>query len=260
MSKRAGRHSQQANDFLQPQAPINVVATDVGTGRAYNNGAASVSFALPEGSPAATSYTVTASTGQTNTGSSSPIIVSGIASNATPTFTVTATNAVGTSPVSAASASVAITTVPDVPTGVSATSPYGANYDTVTWNAPDAGGKTITNYHVTGNDGTSGDTSSTSINIGQGGGETQAYTVYATNANGNSSVSGGSNTVQTFSFVPFSVFGFFGVFAFAPFSVFGFFGVFGFVPFSVFGFVPFSVFGFFGVFGFAPKFSVFGFR
>ena len=260
MSKRAGRHSQQANDFLQPQAPINVVGTDIGTNRAYNNGAVSVAFELPVGSPAATSYTVTASTGQSNTGSSSPIIVSGIASNATPTFTVTATNAVGSSNASAASSAVTVTTVPGVPTGVSASSPYGATYDTVSWNAPDNGGKTISNYHVIGNDGTSGDTSSTSINIGQGGNEVQAYTLYATNANGNSETSASSNSVQTFSFVPFSVFGFFGVFSFAPFSVFGFFGVFGFVPFSVFGFVPFSVFGFFGVFGFAPKFSVFGFR
>ena len=44
MSKQAGRMSQSANDFLEPKAPINVVATDVGTNRPFNNGAASVAF------------------------------------------------------------------------------------------------------------------------------------------------------------------------------------------------------------------------
>ena len=253
--KRAGRHAQQANDFLQPQAPINVVATDIGTGRAYNDGAASVSFSLPANSPAATSYTVTASTGQTATGSSSPLTVTGIASNATPTFTVVATNAVGPSTASSPSSAITITTVPDVPTGITASSPSGATYDTVSWNAPNNGGKAITNYHITSSDGKSGDTASTTINITQEAGTAQTYQVYATNANGNSATSAASGSVTTFSFAPFGVFGFFGVFAFAPF------GVFGFVPFSVFGF--FGVFGFvpFSVFGFAPAaFSVFGFR
>ena len=59
MSKQVGRMSQSANDFLEPKAPINVVATDVGTNRAFNNGAASVAFELPADSPAASSYTAT---------------------------------------------------------------------------------------------------------------------------------------------------------------------------------------------------------
>ena len=100
--KKSGRKSQASNDFLEPLAPTGVSATNVGTGRAYDNGAATISFSLPALSPAATSYTVTASTGQTATGSSSPITVTGIASNATPTFTVTATNAAGTSQASSA--------------------------------------------------------------------------------------------------------------------------------------------------------------
>ena len=99
--KKIGKKSQASNDFLEPLAPTGVSATNVGTGRAYNNGAATVSFSLPALSPAATSYTVTASTGQTATGASSPITVTGIASTATPTFTVTATNAAG-APVSSA--------------------------------------------------------------------------------------------------------------------------------------------------------------
>lgn len=222
-NKRVGKKSLAQNDYLAPAAPLIGTGTDVGANRAYNDGAVSVTF-THQGPNAATSYTVTASTGQSATGSSSPITVTGIASNATPTFTVTATNTYGTSPASSATSAVTVTTVPDAPTGISVSSPYGANYDTISWNAPNNGGKAITNYHVTGNDGTSGDTSGTSINITQGGGETQSYTVYATNANGNSANSAASANVTTFSFVPFSVFGFspFGVFGFSPFGVFSF--------------------------------------
>lgn len=251
MSKRAGRRSQQSNDFLQPLAPINVVATDVGTNRPYNNGAASVSFALPSNSQPATSYTVSGycsvhNTTHTATGSSSPIIVEGFGTGTNPTFTVTATNSYGTGPASAASSAITITTVPDVPTSVGASSPSGADYDTVTWLAPANGGKAITNYYVTSSDGKTANTSSTSVNITQEQGTAQTYTVYADNANGRSAASAPSGSVTTFSFVPFSVFGFFGVFGFVP-------------TFGVFGFVPFSVFGFFGVFGFVPTFGVFGF-
>ena len=60
MSKRVGGRSAQQNDFLEPKAPINVVATNIGTNRAYNDGAASVAFELPSDSPAATSYIVVA--------------------------------------------------------------------------------------------------------------------------------------------------------------------------------------------------------
>ena len=229
--KHAGKKSVQQNDFLAPYAPTIGTATDVGTSRAYNNGAATVTF-TPDARNAATSYTVTSSTGQSGTGSSSPITVTGLPSNATPTFTVTATNSYGTSQASSATSAITITTVPDAPTGVSGSSPSGTNYDTVTWTAPNNGGKAITNYHVMGNDGTTGDTSGTSINITQGAGETQSYTVYATNANGNSATSVASANVTTFSFVPFSVFGF-SPFGFSPFG----FSPFGFSPF---GFSPFS--------------------
>lgn len=224
-NKRVGKKSLAQNDFLQPATPVSVSATDVGTGRAFNNGAATVSFSLPAGSPAATSYTVTSSPGSfVGTGSSSPVTVSGLQSNTDYTFTVVATNASGSSAASSASSSITATTVPDAPTSVTASSPYGASYDTVSWTAPANGGKAITNYRVTGSDGTTGDTSSTSINISQSGGETQSYVVYATNSNGNSQNSASSASVTTFSFVPFSVFGFspFGVFGFSPFGVFGF--------------------------------------
>ena len=357
MSKQAGRMSQSANDFLTPYAPTIGTATDVGTGRPFNNGAVSVTF-TPTGPNAATSFTVTASTGQTATGASSPIVVTGIATGATPTFTVTGTNAAGVGPASAESNAATVTTVPAAPTigtptntpsgrpfnnglvsvaftagatggkaitgytalssggqtATGASSPIsvtgllsatgytfqvkatnangdsaystasssvtvttipatpgaptvtttsvapndrpsgtlGAAQDTVSWSAPSNGGAAITNYFWSSSDGKSGNTGSTSVVVSQESGTAQTYTVRADNANG-SATSAGTGITSAFSFTPFSVF------SFSPFSVFGFspFSVFGFSPFSVFGFSPFSVFGF-SPFGFSP-FGVFGF-
>lgn len=126
--KEAGGKSASQNDFLEPKAPIDVVATDVGTSRPYNNGAASVSFSLPGDSPAATSYAVYAykpggvldTTATNTTGSSSPIVVEGLDANTNYYFTVTATNNAGTSAASSNSSAVLITTVPEAPSAVSA--------------------------------------------------------------------------------------------------------------------------------------------
>ena len=79
-------------------------------GTATGTGATTISVAfIPPvqygGSPI-TSYTVTSSGGQTATGSSSPIVVSGLSSTTYYTFTVTATNALGTSDSSGTSNSV----------------------------------------------------------------------------------------------------------------------------------------------------------
>lgn len=85
-----------------PGAPTGVSAT----GGALS---ASVTFSAPanNGGSAITSFTVTSSpSGLTETGSSSPITVSGLTNGTAYTFTVTATNAIGTSPASAASNSV----------------------------------------------------------------------------------------------------------------------------------------------------------
>ena len=242
IGKKAGKKSQQANDFLEPKRPTITSATNVGTSRAFNNGAVDVAFTLPEDSPLATGYTVTSSPGSfTATGATSPLQVTGLLSDTGYTFTVIATNASGNSIASAASSSVTVTTVPATPSAPTASSP-NANQDQISWNAPANGGSAITNYHWESDDGKSGDTATTtSAALGQEAGTAQTYRVYATNANGNSDYSAYSNSITTtFSFAPFGVFGF------SPFSVFGFspFNVFGFSPFNVFGFSPFRVFGF----------------
>lgn len=233
-SKRAGKKSLAQNDFLAPLTPINVSATDVGTNREFNNGAADVSFSLPANSPAATSYTVTATasgqTTRTATGSSSPVRVSNLASDVQYSITVTATNASGTSAASSA-ATVTATTVPATPSAPSASSP-SAGVDRISWTAPANGGKTITNYYWQSDDGKSGNTTSTTVDVSQEQGSAQTYTVRADNANGSSGTSPASQSVTTtFSFAPFGAFGF------SPFG------------FSPFGFSPFG----FSPFGFAPN-------
>ena len=105
-----------------PSAPTIGTATDVGTGRAYNNGAATVTFTAPTSKLPITSYTVTSSPGGfTAAGASSPLTVTGLQSATAYTFTVTATSAAGTSSASSASNSITATTVPQAPTIGSAT-------------------------------------------------------------------------------------------------------------------------------------------
>jgi hypothetical protein len=257
MSKRSGRKSQGANDFLMPYAPTIDSASNVGTARPYNDGAVDISFTA-DSRNAATSYTVLSTPGSyTASGSSSPIRVTGLSSDTAYTFTITATNAYGTSEASAASGSVTATTVPATPGAPTATAQGGAANDDVSWSAPANGGSAITNYRWTSSDGKSGDTASTSVVVGQEAGSAQTYNVYATNANGNSGTSSDSGQVTSFSFTPFGFapFGAFGFtpFGFTPFGAFGF-TPFGFTPFGAFGFTPFGAFGFtpFGAFSFAP--------
>jgi hypothetical protein len=249
IGKRSGKKSQGSNDFLMPRTPTIGTATNVGTGRAFNNGAATVTFTA-DPTYAADSFTVTSTPGSfTGTGASSPITVTGLQSDTAYTFKVTATNTYGTSGESAASDSITATTVPATPAAPTASSP-NADADVVSWTAPANGGSAITNYYWESNDSKSGNTATTpSVTVAQEAGTAQRYKVRATNANGNSEFSALSNEITTtFSFVPFGVFGFspFQVFGFSPFSVFGFspFQVFGFSPFRVFGFSPFRVFGF----------------
>jgi hypothetical protein len=244
--KKSGRKSQGANDFLAPYAPTGASASDVGTARPFNNAAASVTFTA-DSRNTATSFTVTSSPGgYTGTGSSSPVTVAGLLSNTSYTFTVTATNAYGTSESSAATSALTVTSVPATPGAPTVSSPTGSSpgvnsagttTDDISWSAPSNGGRAITGYSWASDDGKSGSTASTSVTgIAQEGGTSQSYRVYATNANGNSEYSAYSSAITTFSFTPFSAFGF------TPFGAFGFtpFGAFGFTPFGAFGFTPWA--------------------
>ncbi len=174
-----------------PGAPtiVNAVAGDT---------QANVSFsgALSNGS-AITSYTVTSSPGGfTASGSSSPLTVTGLTNGQAYTFTVTATNGLGTSAPSVASISVTPNIVPGAPTGVSATE--GDSQSTVSFSAPTPnGGTAIISYTVTSSPGnlTAMGVSSPITITGLTNGTAYTFIVVATNATGPGPSSVVSNSV-----------------------------------------------------------------
>jgi hypothetical protein len=176
--------------------PTSVVATNQGSGRAFNNGQASVAFSA--GTVAGKTYTVTSSPGSyTNTGSSSPVVVTGLQSSTQYTYTVTAANNYGTSAASAASAGVTATTVPQAPTIGTAT---GADQSaTLTFTAGATGGSAITNYKYSTDNSTytafsPAQTSSPLTISNLTNGQNYSFYLKAVNANGDSAASAASNS------------------------------------------------------------------
>ncbi|MEZ0267196.1 MAG: fibronectin type III domain-containing protein, partial [Phycisphaerae bacterium] len=160
---------------------------------------ATVAFTPPfsNGGSAVTSYTVTSSPGGfTASGPASPITVSGLTNGTAYTFTVTATNAVGTGPPSAASNSATPAAFPGSPTGVVATA--GNAQATVAFTPPiSSGGTPITSYTVTSSPGgftAIGPASPITVG-GLTNGTAYTFTVTATNAVGAGPASAPSNSV-----------------------------------------------------------------
>jgi hypothetical protein len=181
-----------------PDAPVIGTATP-------GNGEATVSFTAPafDGGAAITSYTATSNpggfTGTVNQAGSGSIVVVGLTNGTPYTFTVTATNAVGTSAASAASNSTTPASVPDAP--VIGTATAGNAEATVSFTAPASnGGSAITSYTATstpgGLTGTVNQSGSGSIVVtGLTNGTAYTFTVTATNAIGTSADSDPSNSV-----------------------------------------------------------------
>lgn len=279
IGKNLGSNSQSSNDFLEPLDPVQVAATNVGTGRAFDNGAIEVTFEIPANSPAAEYYNVLRDVGgeyvdygnysgldlPTPSGNGVyTVLVEGFASGSINTLAISLSNDSGQSGIVNAN-QVTVTTVPATMAAPTVTSPApsasanvaGATYDTVSWTAPNNGGSAISLYRWTSSDGKTGTTTATSLNVDQEGGTAQTYQVRAENANGSGVYSSASSSITTFSFTPFS-FVPFGAFGFSPFNAFGFspFNAFSFSPFNAFSFSPFNAFGFtpfnFAPFGFTP--------
>jgi hypothetical protein len=124
-----------------PGAPSGVSAT-------RGNASASVSFTAPSsnGGTTITSYTVTSAPGGLSaTCASSPCTVTGLANGTAYTFTVHATNPVGSSAESTASSPVTPATVATAPTSVTVTG--GDSSASLSFTAPgDNGGEAITGY------------------------------------------------------------------------------------------------------------------
>ena len=214
INKKRGIKSSAQDNFLEPNAVTGLSATDVGTGRPFNNGAASLSWSLPAASPPATLYTITSNPATTTqTTANTSLTFPGLASGTSYTFTVVASNNAGSS-AGATSGSVTATTVPAAPSPSVASGPHGGSIpsgsDRITWSNPATGGKAISSFRVTSNlrgqlsaSATSPfDTADPSLPDSSA---DESYTVFASNANGESS-GGTTATVQTFTpphFPPF---------------------------------------------------------
>ncbi len=175
-----------------PGAPTGVVAT-AGAGQA------SVSFTAPvsDGGSPIIGYTVTSSPGGlTATCSASPCVVTGLTNGTAYTFTVRASNAVGSSVASAVSAAVTPLSVPGAPTGVSAVPANGQA--SVSFTPPaDTGGSPVTSYTVTSAPGGLTSTCATSpcVVTGLANGTLYTFTVTASNITGPSAPSAASAAV-----------------------------------------------------------------
>jgi hypothetical protein len=181
-----------------PDIPTIGTVTDVGTNRAKDNGAANVPFTAPtnSGGKSITAYTATSNPGSfSSTSTTSPIVVTGLASGTAYTYTVTAKNDNGTSVASSASSSVTATTVPGAPTSVAATA--GDTTASVTFTAPVYLGPGTITYTVTSSpDAKTGTGTASPISVtGLTDGTAYTFTVTAANDNGTSAASTASNSV-----------------------------------------------------------------
>jgi len=165
-----------------PAAPTNLIA-------APSSGSASVSFTP---SLYTLVYTITSSPGGiTTTGTSSPIMVMGLTNGTLYTFTMTATNASGTSPVSIPSSPVLVNPIPLAPTNIVATPSSGAASVSFTPSLY------AISYTITSNPGGIIVTGSSSpmMVTGLTNGTFYTFTMTATNASGTSPISNPSPSV-----------------------------------------------------------------
>jgi hypothetical protein len=189
--------------FIGPvSAGPTVPGAPSGVSAVAGDGQATVSWTAPNSNGSAiTGYTVTTSPGGATTpASGTSVVVGGLTDGSQYTFTVTATNGVGTGPASSPSSPVtptAAATVPGAPINVAAV--VGNGQATVSWSAPASnGGSTITGYTVTSSPGnfpaaTAGATSAAVIGLANG--TTYTFTVTATNSVGTGPASAASNAV-----------------------------------------------------------------
>jgi hypothetical protein len=180
-----------------PSAPRKPVAT-------RGNGEATVRWIKPRanGSPI-TGYTVTSSGGQTcstTDADTTSCVVTGLTNGTSYTFTVTATNAEGTSYPSPASRPIFPSTDPVPPsTPFAPVATAGDGQASVTWTKPADNGVTISGYTATSSGGqtcsTTGADTLTCVVTGLTNGTAYTFTVTANNIVGDSDPSPDSNSV-----------------------------------------------------------------
>jgi Fibronectin type III domain/Calcineurin-like phosphoesterase len=183
--------------------PVGLPGVPTGVTATAGNGQATVSWtAAASNGSTISSYTITGSPGGSATvsGSATSAVVSSLINGQSYTFTVTATNGVGTGPPSVPSNSVIPTsgpTAPGAPTNVTAVA--GNGQASVSWTSPSSdGGSTITSYTVTGSPGGSATVTApatSAIVTGLINGQSYTFTVTATNGVGTGPPSTASNAV-----------------------------------------------------------------
>lgn len=180
-----------------PPGQPTLTITDVGTGCAYGSAQASIDFTPNPIGGTAIGYTATASTGgYSATSTSDPVVVT-VGNNGSWSFTGTIYNSFGTS-VASPSTTQTLTTVPNAPTIGTAADTGGGQTLTLTFTAPNTGGKAITNYKYS-TDGTTytalspAQTTSPLTISGLTNGVSTTLRIKAVNANGDSAASGVSN-------------------------------------------------------------------
>ena len=187
-----------------PDAPT-VSAADVGTSRAYNNGAGTVTFSSPTGG-LPTSYSITTTPTTTTTpATSSPVTLTGLTSATSYTASITATNSAGTS-TTRTSSSFTATSVPQQLTIGTPSVPTAQTYSgsanvSVPFTTNATGGSAITSYTVTSSSANTATGASSPILVSDTVGTAQTYTVTATNANG-TSIASNASAATTPSSVP----------------------------------------------------------
>lgn len=187
--------------FAGPFTPATIPDPPTNTIAIRGNTQAIVQFAAPlnNGGAAIIDYTATTSPGGfTATGASSPLTITGLTNGTAYTVTVRARNSQGSSIPSDASNSVTPATVPNPPTGVSASA--GNSQAVVSFTQPaNNGGSTVTSYTVTSSPGglTAIGGGSPLTVLGLTNGIAYTFTVIATNGIGNSTASSASSPAVT---------------------------------------------------------------
>jgi cytochrome c peroxidase/chitodextrinase len=189
-----------ASNSVTPSSATVPTAPVIGSASA-GNAQATVSFSAPSsnGGSAITGYEIYANGSSTaiKTGTSSPLVVTGLTNGTAYTFKVKARNAIGLSPISAASNSVTPKTVPSAPVIGSASA--GNAQATVSFSAPSSnGGSAITAYEIYANGSSTvikSGTSSPLVVTGLTNGTAYTFKVKARNAVGLSALSAASNSV-----------------------------------------------------------------
>ena len=194
--KNIGVNSSAQDNFVGPNAPTGLTATNVGSSRAYNDGRIDLSWTGSVGANTPTGYKVIRggveiatvahpTTTYSNTGLSSATEYS---------YTVKAYDSYATS-IDSNAASATATTVPATMSAPSATA--GVDSDSITFTEPANGGSVITLYRWTSSDSKTGTSATSPISIVQEADTAQTYQIRAENANGVGSYSGNSNSVTT---------------------------------------------------------------